>query len=278
VLSIFGTKFGPGSPAAGSVFNFNGGTLKAVATNNADFLNLGGMPVVLSTNGAIIDSGVFDITVTNALLHDSVLGGVNDGGLVKLGAGKLTLAGTNTYTGPTIVSNGTLVVPNLVSISNSTALLPANGAILDLSSAGVLQVPAGTTVGGWGTISDEVFTVSGAILSPGGSNSIGTLTISSNLTVSSGAVYNWQFNGTGSTSDAIHVCGNLSLPAVVTVNVSCTNETTSTRLPLFVYDGACDNTDFSGWVINGRRGFIQNEAANHRIVFFRSSGTIICIR
>ena len=48
-----------------------------------------------------------------------VLGGSN--GLIKLGAGTLTLTGANNYFGPTSVVNGTLAVTGAGSLANTPA-------------------------------------------------------------------------------------------------------------------------------------------------------------
>ena len=65
----------------------------------------------VSTNGAVISTANMpdakDYVITAALKHDPALAGV-DGGLVKKGAGTLVLSGANTYTGPTVVEDGTL--------------------------------------------------------------------------------------------------------------------------------------------------------------------------
>ena len=75
--------------------------------------------------------------------------------LTKVGAGMLTLSGTNTYTGLTTVSAGTLAV---------------NGSL-----AGGVQVNGGATLKGSGSIGGTVTVAPGGLVGPG--NSPGTLTI-----------------------------------------------------------------------------------------------------
>lgn len=133
-LSMIGTV--NDSPAAGSIFNFNGGTLKAVGAN-ADFLAVGtNMNVNVKSGGAIIDDSGFAVTITKALLD-----GTGGGGLTKLGSGTLTLSATNTYTGNTRVSAGTLSITNATGLQNST---------LDMNAAdsGSISFGQNSTLGG----------------------------------------------------------------------------------------------------------------------------------
>lgn len=58
-----------------------------------------------------IDTGTGAVTITSAL---------TDGSLVKIGAGSLTFSGTNTYTGPTVISQGTLQFGKRSALYNGT--------------------------------------------------------------------------------------------------------------------------------------------------------------
>lgn len=104
----------------------NGGTLKPTA-DNADFITLygGNQNAYIGNGGAIIDTDGHEIGI-NANL---VAGGV--GGLTKLGQGTLTLAGSNTYFGPTTVQEGTLRISQP---SASVEVKP--GGLLDLNFSG----------------------------------------------------------------------------------------------------------------------------------------------
>lgn len=91
--------------AAMSELNFNGGTLEATATNS-DFVS--GLAVAgIGPTGAVINCQNYTVTIPQSLSDN---GG---GSLTKLGTGTLILAGTNSYTGPTFVEAGTLIVSNL---------------------------------------------------------------------------------------------------------------------------------------------------------------------
>jgi autotransporter-associated beta strand protein len=82
---------------------FNGGTLKPTS-DNPDFITLygGNQNAYIGNGGAFIDTDGHDIGINANLLASGV------GGLTKLGQGTLTLTGSNTYTGPTKVEEGTL--------------------------------------------------------------------------------------------------------------------------------------------------------------------------
>lgn len=75
------------------------------------------------------------------------------GGLTKQGAGSLTLSASNTYTGPTDVTAGTLALSGAGSlVTTGTVGLNASGAAFDISGAsgnrtiGALTAAAGSTV------------------------------------------------------------------------------------------------------------------------------------
>jgi autotransporter-associated beta strand protein len=95
-----------------AVVNFNGGTLRYGGTTAAPaFLPaLPGLTAAVRAGGARVDDAGQAVTIAQPLVHDAALGTTRDGGLEKLGAGTLTLAGANAYTGQTTVIAGTLKV------------------------------------------------------------------------------------------------------------------------------------------------------------------------
>lgn len=123
-----------------SNFNFNGGTLRAGATQ-ASFMQ-GLTAATVKSGGAVIDSNNFNIGIAQSLLD-----GGGGGGLTKTGVGTLSLSGTNTYTGNTTVTGGALV-------GATTASLPG------WNTAGKVSVAAGAAYGarlGTGGVSDADF-------------------------------------------------------------------------------------------------------------------------
>jgi autotransporter-associated beta strand protein len=118
--------------------------------------------------------------------------------LAKNGAGRLTLAGVNTYTNSTLLNAGTLIVDGT---------LPA----------APLFLTGGTTLGGTGTIYAAVSLPSGSILSPGDS-AVGVLTISNNVTLQAGSGCLIKIDKSHpQTNDALVVSDTLGLGGTLTV-------------------------------------------------------------
>jgi autotransporter-associated beta strand protein len=136
VASFTKTSTGPAQTAT---LNFNGGTLSyGGSATNPNFLPaLPGLTANLKSGGARVNDNGQAIAITQPLVHDPALASTPDGGLTKSGAGTLTLAGINTYTGPTTVNTGTLQVAG--SIATSAGVTVGTGALLDLAATQTLR-------------------------------------------------------------------------------------------------------------------------------------------
>ncbi|HEU5071390.1 MAG TPA: polysaccharide lyase family protein [Verrucomicrobiae bacterium] len=101
-------------------------------------------------------------------------------GITKVGAGRWTLSGTNTYSGLTAVAAGTLQVVGV--ISNNSLVVVSNGATLDLPgviTANTVQINAGGFLTGCGTLNGNLLN-DGTVVSDCGAP--GRLTIFGNVT------------------------------------------------------------------------------------------------
>jgi autotransporter-associated beta strand protein len=74
------------------------------------------------------------------VLGSATIGAITSGGLTKIGAGTLTLSGTNTFTGATLVSAGTL------KLSHTNALPSVMDVYITSASAAKVELSAGTHV------------------------------------------------------------------------------------------------------------------------------------
>ena len=140
---------------------------------------LGG-PMSLSRDNTV------DVTGTLIFTWSNTVSGA--GSMAKIGTGTLVLLATNDYSGATVVSNGTLQVDGVN------------------TGAGDVTIVATATLKGTGTVSGAVTVQDDAILAPG--DSAGTLTINSNLTLSTGTFMDFEL---GTQSDLVVVNGDLLL-------------------------------------------------------------------
>ena len=144
--------------SGGSAYIYwNGGTYAPVGTTAANQTLTGLTEVLVSTNGAVVTTAQLageSYTIAQPLLHDPDLEGT-DGGFVKKGAKPLALTGANTYTGDTVVEEGTLAIPvgaDASALPTNSAIVVAEGATLEMASGtaarvGTLRFDMATTNG-----------------------------------------------------------------------------------------------------------------------------------
>jgi len=182
---------------------FDGGTLSA-ETLRADWGNYN-LDQTVSTSGAgktsLITGGnitlsqaggtIFDIAAGDTLVIASKIDGdtgATDQGLIKNGTGTLVLSAANTHDSPTAIDAGLLVL---------------NGSLRNTSA---VTVASGATLGGTGTANGSVTVQTGAIIAPGETAPIGTLTLG-NSTMA--GTFQCQLGET--TCDQLAVLGALDL-------------------------------------------------------------------
>jgi fibronectin-binding autotransporter adhesin len=128
----------PTPSAVANYLTFSGGTLKDTAS------------MTLSSNRGIqlgTAGGTIDVASAQTLTYGGVIANVSaqTGGLTKTDTGTLLLTNTNTYSGGTTLSAGTVDVQNSAALGSGA--LAINGGTLDLQTGGALTA-YNTTIGG----------------------------------------------------------------------------------------------------------------------------------
>jgi autotransporter-associated beta strand protein len=129
VVNLNGGVLAAGSvaPDAGSQsavnLNFDGGVLQATAATTS-FVN-GLTHALVKEGGATIDTQDFDISIGQVLEHGGAAS--IDGGLMKIGRGTLTVTGDLTYTGATVIGDGTLLIDNQLPTPTTLGLIEGPG-------------------------------------------------------------------------------------------------------------------------------------------------------
>ena len=184
----------------GGTYNLNGGTLNvasisAGANATTKVFNLGGGTFQLGPSGGVSSYPMTLVTATNSTIdteaNAGTLSGVISGGgsYTKVGAGTLTIAANDTYTGTLTLSQGQLNVNNGGTFG-SYGILTINGGTIDNTSGASISPFCPTQT--W----NGSFTY-------GGSNSLlfgsGAIALNNNVTITC--------NGTGSLTENSTITG-----------------------------------------------------------------------
>ncbi len=205
---------------SGATILTNNNTIKGLVTVSAGTLQLGnGGPAGSVSNAVgIVDNGTLVFNNTGTVGYPKPITGI--GNLIQAGSGTLAITTNETYSGFTTVSNGSLVLTTSGSISNTTAITVGSGAIFNATAVGGLTLRTaspGEALGGSGTVIGQVTAGSSTSLYPGGTNTIGTLTITGNLSLNAGT---YVFDVSSGSHDQIAVSGTAAQSGgVVLVNV-----------------------------------------------------------
>jgi autotransporter-associated beta strand protein len=124
--------------------------------------------------------------------------------VTKSGTGAWTLSNANTYTGVTNIDGGSLYVVNTTGSATGT---------------GNVTVKSTGTLGGTCTVSGSVTVQANGTLAPGGTSTMGTLNIGTNLIINSQGVLSVRVNADANTSDVVNVTGATALTGI-TLNIT----------------------------------------------------------
>ena len=161
----------------------------------------------VTNTGADLRTLTLDTSVDRSFLPNT--GGLAGNlALTKTGSARQTLGGSNTHTGPTLVSAGTLALASGSTLANS-AITVSSGATFDISAA-AFALASGQNLTGSGSVTGNLAVAAGGLLSPG-TLGAGTLSIDGNLTfAASGTLAIGSLAGY-TASPALALTGNLAL-------------------------------------------------------------------
>jgi autotransporter-associated beta strand protein len=139
----------------------------------------------INSNGAVSGNITNNATLAFANPSPQTYSGVisGTGSLTKIGAGTLSLAALNIYSGVTTVSNGTLALTGFGQLSQSSLINVMAGASLNVTgrSDQTLTLKSGQTLKGSGSLTGKLNALAGSAINPG--DNIGTLTVQNNITL-----------------------------------------------------------------------------------------------
>jgi len=217
---------------------FSAGT-NLITLSSVDGINTGtpisGTGIAAGTTVAAINTSTRVVTLSQATTAAgginaaiTVAGVINRTSLTKAGSGTWVLGGANTYTGPTTVSDGTLIL---------------NGS---LAANSTLTVAASKIFGGSGTVYGTATLARNAILKPG-NDDIGTLTFANTgnaaLTLNTNLLYIALPNVTGPV-DKVAISGGLVLNGTNKIVLAYTGRPRSGTHTIMTY--ASKTTDSTG--------------------------------
>ncbi len=243
-----------------STAHFGVASSLGLSTNDASNLVFGGGTLRYTGGNTITDRNftinpgvAAKIDVANVAATLELTGGAtaSTGGLTKLGAGTLALAGSQLYTGDTTVSAGTLVI---------------NG---DLTAATGNVSVSGTLAGNGGTVGGNTTVNSGGKLALGNgtAGSIGSETFKGNLTLAADSIFNWDLTGESTTSGFDRVIGTSGKTFDATT--SAFRVVTDQSFTTSFWDAQRDwNTIFSGF------GTMTGWAANTPVAVYTTLGAL----
>jgi len=209
----------------------NGGALRNVSGNNsyagavtlganarinsdADTLSLTHASAIAGSGNTLTVGGAGNVAINSGIATGT-------GGLTKDGTGTLTLAGTSSYTGNTVVNGGSLLVNGSTAAGSAVTVGDASGT---------------DTIGGTGTIGGATTIQNGGRITGATAGTVGTLTISNNLTMNAGST--WLVDLVGASADR--------LQSIVNLNINGAGFALSTQSPSWTLGDTWTIAQFTG--------------------------------
>ncbi len=196
--TTFNLMGGTMTSSGGGAYNIDGATgysINSLATNVPSVIDA---PITLRTSPLTISTAAGNVPSNVDLVISGVIGGGGNG-IIKTGLGTLMLSGDNTYTGPTTINAGRLLMEGVV--------------------PGDVTVNSGSLLGGSGIIGGTVNVMSGATLMPGDGGP-GKLTVGGDLVLNAGSTNVFLVNGSAFANTGIAVGGNVTYGGVLKIVTS----------------------------------------------------------
>jgi len=194
---------------------WNGGEYWPLGSNSANRTFGGLTQVMISTNGAVIDTSYLAAdavyTVSQALEHDTVLD-TADGGFTKRGTGTLALSGANTFDGWTTVEGGALRVQHAAALSSNVNVKADAALDMDGASYDVINLT------GTGAATNGTTRMTGAFTIGETDSAVGASFTFDNVTFASGSTVKCDAAANGSANDTFVVNGALTAEGVVNLD------------------------------------------------------------
>lgn len=253
------------------------GASSALINNSTTAASASTATEIQVTTGSTI-GGSGDLTLSGVVANSPNLANENaDQALTKVGAGKLTLSGANTYSGGTIINGG------LLQFDNASAV-PASGTITINNGGALVSAGAYSTVNEWLGTSKIAAASAGAVAINADSSEGISFTGYDNLSL--GTTGNYAYSGAitagangyrlGGGTGTLTVSSVLADQNSTATNTTITGNTVLTGTNTFsgVLTVAQGTLSVSSWGVNGSASVIGSGSSNVVLGGTTTTGTI----
>ncbi len=257
-----GTLVDEGSVFVSGETSLSGNTIVSGPVGTGALQMAGGTSLNAYAGGSVLDNAVSlpkgNVTIGTESATDSLTlrGTVSGAGqLVIDGAGAFALSGSNTYSGGTVITSGTVVVGSGINPLGTGNVIVESGATLrlaDASLANTLTFNPGSRLLGDGSVASATIG-NGVTLSPGalGAVSVGTLSFN-DLTLLGGGNLEWTLRDASGVAGTGWDLVNVTSPTTLTIGAQPSGRF---NLKLFSSDGQVTGQSLPA-------GFDPNQAAS----------------